>query len=98
MASIKILKSRKWLVQVRRQGVELSKTFINKTDAEKWGRAKEVEIETGKLTAEIANMPTLKDCLNRYLKTVTIKKRSKDKETYRIERELDGKNWTVFGG
>jgi integrase len=86
VASVIQRPSGKWLVQVKREGVFCSKHFINKTDAVKWGRAKEVAIESGKLTKEIVNMPTLYDALTRYKNEVSSKKHSKRSEEYRIKR------------
>lgn len=45
MATIRSLKSGKWNVQVRKKSHVLSKTFIRKSDAERWARQTEVEID-----------------------------------------------------
>jgi integrase len=48
MATIRQLKSGKWNVQIRKSGQkDTSETFILKSDAERWARQTEVEIERG---------------------------------------------------
>lgn len=45
MATIRLLPSGKWNVQIRKKRKDISKSFIKKSDAEKWARQTEVEID-----------------------------------------------------
>jgi hypothetical protein len=48
MASFDKRANGKWRVQVRRQGLgSVSRSFLRKSDAEKWARETEAEIERG---------------------------------------------------
>ena len=65
----------KWEVRIRRNNSKnLSKTFINKEDAQRWAREQESKLDKGifeDLTA--ANNILLKDLINRYIKEVVVK-------------------------
>src|ERR1700733_12109649 len=87
MASIVQRANGKWLAQVRRKQKGVSKHFVKREDAEKWAAGMEFSVDTGALKIEAhTRKPTLIACLERYLKDVTCKKRSCDKELYRIRR------------
>jgi hypothetical protein len=70
----------KWEVRIRRNNSKnLSKTFVNKEDAQRWAREQESKLDKGifeDLTA--ANNILLKDLINRYIDEVVV---SKNKET-----------------
>ncbi len=67
MASIRQLKSGSWNVQVRKAGKTKSKTFMRKTDAQKWARNIEVEIEQGQfINTKKSEKLTLGDVCNRF--------------------------------
>ena len=66
----------KWEVRVRRySNATLSKTFMEKADADKWAREVEVKIEKG-LYEDLsqANTITLRELLQTYYKDVTTTK------------------------
>ena len=86
MASIR-KRSGKWQARVIRQGhAPIAKTFINKTDAEKWARSIEVQIERGQYDdprqAAEANGSTLKDLIERYIREVTPTNKNARSERY----------------
>jgi len=85
-------RNNKWSCAVRRKGVgSIYKTFLNKADAEKWGRVKEREFDQGLFQNNSNKSITFKDLLIDYRKHVTIKKKSYCSEYYRIERLINHK-------
>jgi hypothetical protein len=90
MASIRRRKDR-WQVQVRRKGsLPTTRSFTLRTDAEAWAREVELSIDRHGLPIPKRQLQalTLAALLTRYLAEVTPRKRSKEKETYRIKRLL----------
>jgi len=90
MASIRKLPSGKYNVQIRKVGYSpISKTFTNKSDAEKYLRLTELEIER-KIFVDYAEAEatTLGEALTRYLREVTPSKKSALKEEYKIKTWL----------
>lgn len=81
-------RNNKWSCAVRRKGLgSIYKTFQNKSDAEKWGRSKERELDQGLfLNAANTKAITLRDLLIDYRENVSIKKKNYSGEYYRIER------------
>ena len=82
----------RWQVQVRRQGYPLlTKSFALKSDAEAWGRQKEVELDRGEviLVQQDLQTKTLGDLLTRYKNEVTPQKRGASPETARLSAMLD---------
>ena len=60
----------RWQVQVHRQGcAALSQSFLTKSDAEAWGRQKEVELDRGEVIVSDQSLKThtLGALLTRYL-------------------------------
>ncbi len=55
----------KYQVQIRKDGKNISKTFTNKCDAIKWGKAQEVSIEQGTYVSRKEYI-TLEDLLVRW--------------------------------
>jgi hypothetical protein len=85
MASI-LERDGKWQVKVRRKGQGETMTFALKSDAFAWARKIEGEIERGEWKPRgAADTTTLSAALDRYAKTKTVNKKSKDRETTRIK-------------
>ena len=85
MATI-VKKKGKWFVQIRRWFHKpIYKTFNAKSDAHKWSRETERSIELGQyVDLNEANKTTLRQLLERYVREVSVKKRS-DTEKYQIK-------------
>ena len=78
----------KWEVRVRRySNATLSKTFLEKADADKWAREVEVKIEKG-LYEDLsqANTITLRELLQTYFKDVSTTKLGVNEEKYKIDK------------
>jgi len=78
----------KWEVRVRRYSNKtLSKTFLQKDDADKWAREVEVKIEKG-LYEDLsqANTITLRELMETYYKDITVNKLGKNEEMYKINK------------
>lgn len=89
-------RSNKWHVQVRRTGhPSQSKSFISKTDAQKWVRQIEGEMDQAvfPIDTRVLEQLTVADLIARYRDTVTINKRGVASETKRLEVFLRYK-WT----
>lgn len=70
-----------WQAQVRRKGVNVSKNFLYKEDAEAWARKVEREIDRGTfINTDEAERKTLGDLIDDYEKDVlpTIRAQSQD--------------------
>lgn len=83
MASIRKHRT-KWQVQVRRTGLPaLSKSFINRKDAEIWARQKELQIDRRELPKDPKQLEriTLAQLVIRYRETITPHKRAAAFET-----------------
>ena len=81
----------RWQIQVRRQGYPLlTKSFALKSDAEAWGRQKEVELDRGEviLVQHDLQTKTLGDLLSRYKTEVTPLKRGAGPEAARLSAML----------
>ena len=87
MASI-LKRNDRWFVRVRKhRQPSQTKTFTVKQDAQRWAVMIERELDQG-LSGCVDKSVTLGDLLNRYLKEVTLHKKSRDKETWRIKALL----------
>lgn len=87
MATIRKLRG-KWQAQVRRKGLPpKAKSFASKSDAERWARALEAELDRcGSLPdTRLAERMTVREMLERYLVEITPHKRSARVEAYRIK-------------
>ena len=87
MATIRRLRGR-WQAQVRRKGIPpRAKSFDAKTDAEKWARNLEAELDRcGNLPdTRLAEQMTVRELFERYLREITPQKRSASSETYRVK-------------
>ncbi len=81
MASIR-QRDGKFQVRIIRRGHRaLSKTFTNRSDAVKWARATEVELERGAITSHTRSI-TLRDAIERYRRERTPHKKSARSERY----------------
>lgn len=87
MASIRKLPSGKWNVRVSRQGYPLqAKSFINRTDAYKWSRTIESDMDRGCFVCRSeAEVTTLGEALERYKREVTPHKKGAHQESKRIK-------------
>jgi integrase len=86
MATIR-KRGERWQVQVRRIGYpDFSKSFLSKSDAEKWAREKERSIDRAELPLNFGDLKqsTVGDLLKRYRDTVTPTKRGRKVEAYRL--------------
>lgn len=86
MATLKKLPSGSWQARVRRPGFScISKTFNKKSDAEKWARHTETQIDLGTyIDKSELDTTTFGDLINRYLIEVTPTKKSSSTETRRL--------------
>jgi len=77
-----------WRTRVRRHGhPPMSKSFNSRSEAERWGRLIESEMDKGVFTSRTeAEHTTLFSALERYSREITPKKRGQYQELKRIER------------
>ena len=80
----------KWQARVRRSGQpDVTKTFLIRTDAEKWARSIEIEIDRGSyINTSYAQKTLFKDLILQYLKEVTPKLRGAPEDTYRLRKMM----------
>ncbi|WP_321342328.1 site-specific integrase [Breoghania sp.] len=77
----------KWQVQVRRKGAHgLSKSFLNKRDAEVWARQQEAACDLGRSDLARNCSLTLSELLTRYRAEITPAKKGCDTEARRLAR------------
>lgn len=88
MATIRKRGDFQWEAQIRRKGFpNVSKTFELRADAEDWSRDLERDMRRGLFVdRREADTTTLLEMLKKYEEEVTIRKKSKDRETSRIAR------------
>lgn len=87
MATIRRRGEMQFQAIIKRRGVNMSKTFLRRADAEQWARTIEVEIDRGTFVDRTAAESTsLGDVLERYAKTVTPLKKGEVREMQRIRR------------
>ncbi len=87
MATIGKLRGR-WQAQVRRRGMNpRAKSFDTKTEAERWARARETQVDRFGAAPDTAILEstTLHDLLERYQREVTPTKRGREQEHQRID-------------
>jgi integrase len=86
MASIRKLPSGKWNVRITRKGYPLqTKSFTTRSDADKWARTIESEMDRGCFVCRSeAEATTLAQALERYKREVTPKKKGASREADRI--------------
>lgn len=74
----------KWHVQVRRSGLNsITKSFLNKSDAQQWAREMEVQADKGNLSVDLGPLRTIStsDLVVRYIKEITPSKKSSRAES-----------------
>ncbi|EIJ72140.1 site-specific integrase [Pasteurella bettyae] len=77
-----------WRAQVRRKGVSKSGYFRTKAEAQAWALDIESKILTGAINNSIPNI-TFAELLDKYIKEISIKKRSYREERLRLLRLMD---------
>lgn len=79
-----------WQVRVRRTGFPIEiKTFPTKSEAERWARAIEGEMDRGEFVSRSeAEQTTFGEIIKRYMETITPKKRGRVEETIRLTATL----------
>jgi integrase len=87
MATIRELESGKWQAQVRRRGMRPAvKSFNTKTDADRWARVLESEIDRGMFVDRAeAERATIGELIDRYLAEVTPHKKSARNDAQRLK-------------
>ena len=77
----------RWQARVRRTGFPTqTKTFANKTSAQRWVRHTEVQIETHGLAKDKPDYPSFIEAIERYKEEVSRFKKSFDVEKYRLNK------------
>ena len=77
----------KWQARVRRKGFPTqTRTFSQKTDAQRWIRHIEIKIERYELPPERPNYPSLRQAIERYSYEVSRFKKSHEVEKYRLAK------------
>ena len=86
MASIRQMRG-KWQVLIRRKFAKhITKSFVLKSDAEKYAREKEAQIDKGFLVSyEEAQKIKLGELLERYRTEITSKKKGATEEDFKIK-------------
>ena len=85
MASIR-KHGNKWQIRITRRGcATATKSFVNKSDAERWGRQVETQLDRGTfIDNSEAQRTSLADAIERYRREVTPKKKGALQEGYRL--------------
>ncbi len=80
-----------WQAKIRRKGYPVqSRTFEKCSEAEAWARDIEHKMDRGSFVSRAeAESTTLKEALERYQREVTVKKKGKAQEQYRIKALLE---------
>jgi integrase len=83
-------RNNKWHVRIRRSGQPtVAKTFLIRTDAEKWARSIEIEIDRGSyINTSYAQKTLFKDLIEQYLKEVTPTLRGAFEDGYRLRKMM----------
>jgi integrase len=83
-------RNNKWHVRIRRSGqLSVAKTFLIRTDAEKWARSIEIEIDRGSyINTSYAQKTLFKDLIEQYLKEVTPTLRGAFEDGYRLRKMM----------
>jgi len=86
MATIQKRGDYQWQAKIRRRGYPAqSKTFETRVDAQVWARSIENEMDRGVFVSRVeAERTTLRECLERYAKEVTVHKKGNQPEIGRI--------------
>nr|HIL77249.1 site-specific integrase [Rhodospirillales bacterium] len=81
-------RNNRWQVQIRKTGKPtLTKTFVLKTNAQKWAHKTERKLDEGLVLQSLSpNSETLSQILDRYKNVITITKRGGHIEAYRLAK------------
>lgn len=79
-----------WQARIRRRGYPIEiKSFPTKAEAERWARAIEGEMDRGEFVSRTeAEQTTFGEVIQRYMETITPKKRGHVEETIRLKATL----------
>jgi integrase len=83
-------RNNKWHVRIRRSGQPtVAKTFLIRTDAEKWARSIEIEIDRGSyINTSSAQKTLFRELIQQYLKEVTPTLRGAPEDSYRLRKMM----------
>ena len=71
MATLRKRSNENWQARVRKANQSITKTFINKVDAERWAKQVEVEMQKGTYTnLVLAESTTFAEIIERYIAEV----------------------------
>ena len=89
MASIR-KRGNTWQARITRRGYpEQAKSFTSKSDAERWARSIESEMDRGQFVSRAeAEQTTFGDLIRRYIEVITPSKRGRQEETIRLNATL----------
>ena len=86
MATLRKRKNGHWQARVRKANQSISKTFINKLDAERWAKQVEVDMQKGSYTnLVLAERTTLGDLIDRYIEEVIPTMRGALEDRFRLK-------------
>lgn len=86
MATLRKRKNGHWQARVRKANQSISKTFINKVDAERWAKQVEVDMQKGSYTnLVLAERTTLGELIDRYIVEVIPTMRGALEDRYRLK-------------
>ena len=86
MATLRKRKNGHWQARVRKANQSISKTFINKVDAEHWAKQVEVDMQKGSYTnLVLAERTTLGELIDRYIEEVIPTMRGALEDRFRLK-------------
>ena len=86
MATLRKRKNGHWQARVRKANQSISKTFINKVDAERWAKQVEVDMQKGSYTnLVLAERTTLGELIDRYIAEVLPTMRGALEDRFRLK-------------
>ena len=86
MATLRKRKNGHWQARVRKANQSISKTFINKADAERWAKQVEVDMQKGSYTnLVLAERTTLGELIDRYIEEVIPTMRGALEDRFRLK-------------
>jgi integrase len=86
MATLRKRKNGHWQARVRKANQSISKTFINKADAERWAKQVEVDMQKGSYTnLVLAERTTLGELIDRYIAEVIPTMRGALEDRFRLK-------------
>ncbi|QWE02303.1 site-specific integrase [Polynucleobacter sp. JS-JIR-II-b4] len=85
MATLRKRSNGHWQARVRKANQSITKTFINKVDAERWAKQTEVEIDKGSfINVGLAERTTFAEIIDRYITEVLPKMRGGEADYIRL--------------